>query len=84
MEAGTTISNHNFATVALQYGHSVRPVVIAQSQTINESDAVVTRIRNVSQVSFQVKLKEEESKTDGHAAETVGYIALSNSSVIPN
>lgn len=52
------------------------PVVLSQTQTTNESDAVVTRHRNISAEQFSIRLQEEEASDRVHATETVGYIAI--------
>ena len=52
------------------------PVVIAQVQTCNDSDAVTDRISGVRASRFKVALQEEEAGGN-HKRERVGYIALS-------
>lgn len=51
------------------------PIVIAQSQTYNGPNPIVTRLRDVSESGFQVRLQEEEA-SGGHNNETIGYIAI--------
>ncbi|MFB6284445.1 MAG: hypothetical protein ABEK59_11040 [Halobacteria archaeon] len=59
-----------------------RPLVFAQSQTYNtgnifsdKSDPVVTRIRNVSNRSFETRITQADKKNH-HVKEQVGYIAM--------
>lgn len=75
LKAGTVPVNHTFSTVSLGSQFTAQPIVLSQSQTFNDSDPVVTRMRNISSTSFQVRLQEEEAKGT-HTNETVGYIAL--------
>ncbi|WP_266079542.1 hypothetical protein [Haladaptatus caseinilyticus] len=65
---GKTVSLGNF------FG-SEAPVVLAQVQTFDGSDPIVTRLSDISNSSFGVTIQEEEAR-DGHLDETVGYIAL--------
>lgn len=50
-------------------------VVLAEVTSVNEADAVTTRLRNVDGSGFQVQLQEEEA-LGAHADETVSWIAL--------
>lgn len=52
------------------------PGVFAAVQTANGADAVITRIRGRTRQGFQIALDEQESKLDGHVAETLGWIAI--------
>lgn len=75
VEAGTTTSTDDVSTAFLDGAFSGgQPVVIAQSQTFNGGDPIVTRVSDVSSDSFDVRL-QEEGKT-AHTTETIGYIAL--------
>ncbi|WP_433633009.1 hypothetical protein [Halomicrococcus sp. NG-SE-24] len=84
VKAETLDVNHTFESVSLgEFFGAETPVVLAQSQTVNGTDPIVTRIQNVSADSFDVRLQEEEAK-GGHIDETVGYIALQQGSGILN
>ena len=75
-KAGTTSVQANFVTVSLDGVFGSRtPVVLAQAQTFDGPDPIITRLRNVRGRSFRVRLQEEEAK-GGHTTETVGYVAL--------
>ena len=69
--SGTTIS---FS------GEFTNPVVFAFVTTKNESDAVIARVSNVGQKSFDLKLVEPYDRTDPndttHGIETVSYVVL--------
>ncbi|WP_049969120.1 hypothetical protein [Haladaptatus cibarius] len=69
-----TVSSEE-TTVSLNSFFDQLPVVLAQSQTFNGSDPIVTRLSNVSTQSFGVVCQEEE-ENGAHTNETVGYIAL--------
>ena len=76
-EAGSVSGvNHNWDTVNFQSGDfDEAPVVLTRTVTINETSAVVTRIRNITANSFEIKLQEEEASDGTHSGETVHYIA---------
>ncbi|ODR79830.1 hypothetical protein BG842_03280 [Haladaptatus sp. W1] len=76
MKAGSVSVQDGFATVSFDdfFGAEI-PIIFAQAQTFNGPDPIVTRLRNVSSSSFNVRLQEEEAR-GGHTTETVGYIAL--------
>ncbi|WP_423743497.1 hypothetical protein V5735_10620 (plasmid) [Haladaptatus sp. SPP-AMP-3] len=73
--AGTVTVDDSFSTVSLGDFFDAQPVVLTKSQTFNGSNPIVTRVREVSQGSFDVRV-QEESGLNGHVTETVGYIAL--------
>jgi len=52
------------------------PVVFQTIQTFNGSQTVVLRQDNASGDSFYSAMEEEEALNDGHADETVGYLAV--------
>jgi subtilisin family serine protease len=76
IEAGKIDLNHEWATVELGLAFSANPVTLSQCQTISGSQAVVTRERNVSISSFDVRLQEEEANDGVHLTEVVGYLAI--------
>jgi hypothetical protein len=67
--------DHNVKTHVFTQNFSTTPIVITQVITYNGSDAVVTRLNNISQSQFQVKLQEQENKGT-HVSEKVAYIAI--------
>ena len=58
------------------------PAVFASLQTVNEADPAVTRVRQRSTSGFEVTMQEEEASGDGHAMETVGWIAIDTGTAI--
>jgi len=52
------------------------PVVFQTVQTENGADAVAIREKDVSVAGFSSAMDEQESLRDGHAEETVGYLAV--------
>jgi hypothetical protein len=57
------------------------PAVFASVMSTNGADAVTTRIRNLEPAQFdpaqfELAMDEQESKSDGHATETLGWIAI--------
>ncbi|QEQ98116.1 M12 family metallo-peptidase [Neptunomonas concharum] len=54
------------------------PQVFLTIQTSNGGQAVTARVKNVFAGGFNAALFEEERLTDGHSAETVGYLAIYN------
>lgn len=76
LEAGTAVGTSDFTTVFLgDFPDSEIPVVLAQSQTYNSNDPIVTRVTGVSSDSFSMVVQEEDANED-HIDEAVGYIAL--------
>ena len=60
------------------------PVFIAAAQTTNENDPVAIRFQNLTPGNVQVFLEEETSSDaeKAHAAEKLGYLALTNGAMI--
>ena len=52
------------------------PVVIASVTSINEENAVVGRMRNVSRDGFEYRLQQQETSRWNHGRETVSFVAL--------
>ena len=52
------------------------PAVVARSQTYYGNSAIVTRVENVSEDSFVVRIQEEEAEDHLHNSEEVAYMAL--------
>ncbi|KIC41891.1 hypothetical protein RA27_00255 [Ruegeria sp. ANG-R] len=72
--AGTASVSTGFTQ--LSYGETlVNPIVLSEVTSVNETDAVTTRMRNVTNTGFQAQIEEQES-SGAHVAETVSWIAL--------
>lgn len=76
LDAGTVSATTEFTTASLDAQFGSPPVVVSQTQTVNEADPVVTRQSNVTTGSVDLRLQESEAGGT-HASETVGYVALS-------
>lgn len=75
--------NSNFATHNFAPAFTSTPVVLAQSQTVNEEDAITVNLKDISPTALTIRLQEEEAK-GAHAFESVGYIALTQGSGVLN
>ncbi|MCP4943452.1 MAG: hypothetical protein GY924_15960 [Planctomycetaceae bacterium] len=75
------VSSTGTSWQSLGFGHEFddAPVVLSQSLTEAESDAIVTRQRDVTSNGFSLRLQEEEA-LGPHAHESVGWIAVGNTS----
>lgn len=72
--AGTQSASTSFATVG--FGQSLsEAIVLAEVTSVNEADAVTTRIDDVTSTGFDLRLQEEEA-LGAHVPETVSWIAL--------
>ena len=52
------------------------PHIFLSPQTVNESDPITVRAKNVSTTGFSAALYEEELLNNGHAPEVIGYVAI--------
>jgi hypothetical protein len=62
------------------------PMLFFTLQTANENEAVIVRAKNVTASGFEAALFEQEMSINGHAVETVGYLAVyktTSSGIIP-
>ncbi|WP_231186260.1 hypothetical protein [Haladaptatus sp. DYF46] len=76
VKGGRVTVNTDFITVSLgDFFGTQTPVVLAQPQTNNGGEPVISRLDDVTNDSFAVRLQEEEAKGP-HTDETVGYVAL--------
>ena len=73
----------DYQTVSFPSSFSSTPVVISSVMTFNGSEAVTSRVWNVSSSSFRVALQEEGDPVSlGHNSETVSYIAFEQGSLV--
>ena len=82
---GTVSSNglsSNRHELTFNIGASLtNPAVFTQIQTNNDSNWVVTRVRDVTSSTFILGLQEQESfSSHSHGDETVGYLAIEKGS----
>ena len=64
-ETGTLDIDHEWVTVQLQ-NQFVDPVIVATSPTLNGSDGVTVRVRNVTPQQFEVRLHEWDCEDGPH------------------
>jgi len=65
-----------FSQVSFPSQFNTAPVVFQTVQTENEADAVAVREKDITETGFSSALDEQEALRDGHAVETVGYLAV--------
>jgi lysophospholipase L1-like esterase len=90
LEGGVRICADKFTTLASGARQQVDylqvfsepPVILSAVTTVNESEAVIGRIDEVSYYGFEYGLREEEQSDQTHAPETISYIAWEPSSGI--
>ncbi len=78
IQAGLATVNSNFSDVYFSEAFSSDPIILAQSNIINDSEPIVTRLGMTNHtLLFAIKLQEEENSSDSgnHVSEWVGYIA---------
>lgn len=80
-ESATTaqLITSSWSTNRLQSAFAQPPMVLADMQTMVNTDTAALRLQPVSASGFQVKIEEEQSKDKEvtHPAERVGYLAFS-------
>ena len=74
---GADMANREWSSVRLSHRWRKAPVVLAQTQTFKGSDPVNTRVKGVSRRTFEVSLSEQERDRNGHARETIAFVAIS-------
>ncbi|MHA1940005.1 MAG: PKD domain-containing protein, partial [Candidatus Thorarchaeota archaeon] len=77
VEAGRFVTDQtdSFTPVGFNQPFQVMPVVVAAVATFNESDAVTTRLGNITNVGFEFRMQEQELNAQSHSAEEIHYIA---------
>lgn len=71
-----------WVTVDLAGTFAQPPVLLSDVLTVNGGSAVTTRIQDLTPVSFSIAMDEQELLLDGHAVETLGWIAIEPGSAI--
>ncbi len=84
VEAGRiqTGATNAFVATAFEARFEVTPVVLTAVTSVNEGEAVTTRVRNIDRDGFEVGLREQEANAQTHAEESIDYIAWEPSSGI--
>ena len=84
VEAGRLATNElpsqPFTSVTFSQAFGVAPVVLTAVTSVNEADAVITRLRSITSRSFEVRLQEQMNHVQSHATGTIDYIAWEPSS----
>ncbi|WP_310600900.1 PKD domain-containing protein [Desulfobulbus sp.] len=75
VEAGSFTGATNFKTVPFTTAFAKAPVVLANIASMNETDTVSGRIKNITASNFSYYYREQEQNTNSHLTETVNYIA---------
>lgn len=77
-EVGTFDLGGTAAPLTVYFGmdFAKAPKLFLTVQTANGGQAVSVRARNVTGDGFETALFEEEALMDGHAVETIGYLAI--------
>ena len=67
-----------WSSTPFQHALQQTPMLLADMQTIVNTDTSALRVQQLTETNFQVKVEEEQSKDSEvtHPAETVGYFAL--------
>jgi PKD repeat protein len=60
------------------------PVMFAAITSVNETDTVAVRLRYITTTGFQVGMREQESRTQQHATESIDYLAMEPSFGVVN
>lgn len=71
-----------FDSISFKQAFMEDPVVISTVVSENEAQAVTGRIQNITSLSFQYSMQEEEASDHFHLSETIHYIAWEPSSGI--
>ena len=70
------IMPNSWPTIDLASPFRVKPVVLSQVQTNNDTSYVSTRQMALSRRRLRIALEEEEASTQTHGQETIGWIAI--------
>jgi len=82
VEAGRFMTNKTNTFGVMRFAQPFRkvPIILASVTTVNEADAVTTRLRRIRTWAFDFRMQEQERNVQRHATETVCYIAWEPSS----
>ena len=75
-EADRVRIDHDWEYVRFAEAFDDDPAVFAHPMTVEGSDPVVARVRNVTREGFDLRVQEEDANNDRHAEELVGWFAL--------
>ncbi len=77
IEAGSVTLDTRWALINFRDLYAGIPVMFGQTTSVNDPAAVTTRIQNITNSGFQLRLQEEQAATPQHAGESVGWLAIS-------
>jgi hypothetical protein len=82
VEAGrfSTDKVDTFGQVSFKQSFAKVPMVVTSIASFNGPDTVTGRVKSVDKRGFQYTMQEQESLSDGHAGESVAFIAWEPSS----
>jgi len=75
IKAGSSTANSSYSIVQLGTTFPSTPAIMASVVSINDTDAVIPRIRNVNSSSFEMKINEQELDIS-HGNETIHWLAM--------
>lgn len=81
LEVGSLPVSNSFKTVAFKNDYEAQPVVLTQTQTVNEAEPVLTR-QKVTPNGFAVRLQEDQASNGAHSAERVAYVVARQGSAL--
>jgi hypothetical protein len=82
VEAGRFMTNKTSTFAVMRFAQPFKkvPIILASVTTVNEADAVTTRLRRIRTSAFDFRMQEQELNVQKHATETICYIAWEPSS----
>ncbi len=66
----------NWKYISFPINFETTPLVFSQVASANDAEAVIVSHRNISKQGFEMRLQEQELNSDGHAIETVTWMAM--------
>jgi len=76
IEVGEVTIDHEWVRVLFDKRFNVPVVIAGPPTTVNESDPVLVRVRNIDQEGFDIRLQEWDYQDGTHAPETFNYIVI--------
>jgi len=81
LEAGTSDIDDQWSAISFKSTFANTPLLFSQVMTYNDNEAVTSRIKWIDSQSFQLEVQAEEGNIgQGHAIETIGWLAFSQGS----
>nr|WP_321464463.1 PKD domain-containing protein [uncultured Desulfobulbus sp.] len=75
VEAGTFSGSSKWSTVTFSESFTKAPVVMTAIATMNESETISGRVKDISTTGFSYYFREQEKNVNKHVEETVHFIA---------